>query len=467
MMRILIVDDEKQIRKILSVLLTERNYEVAEASCGEEALKVQADFQAALVLLDLSMPGMDGLQTLQKLMNAGSAPEVVMMTAFGTIRSAVEAMRLGAFDYLSKPFDNEALLLTVERALERRRLSREVEDLRIELESRYGFSEIIGLGPQMQEVFRIMAKVAKVDATVLITGESGTGKELVARAIHRRSGRCSGPFVAVNCSAIPETLVESEFFGAQKGAFTDARENRPGKFEMAHRGTLFLDEIGDLALDAQAKLLRVLQERQITPLGATRSRPVDVRVIAATNQNLEQAVARGEFRDDLYWRVNVVNIQLPPLRDRRVDLPLLIDHFLDHFNRELGLTVKTIAKDAKALLLAYDWPGNVRELENTLCRAMVLCECTTLSVADLPPRIRGESETGDSTGLQLDQGQVKLTEAVNQMTERLEKTIIIGRLAQLRGNRTATAQSLGVSRKTLFNKMRQYGLAHEEEDAEG
>jgi len=467
MMRILIVDDEKQIRKILSILLTERNYEVAEASCGEEALKVQADFQAALVLLDLSMPGMDGLQTLQKLMNAGSAPEVVMMTAFGTIRSAVEAMRLGAFDYLSKPFDNEALLLTVERALERRRLSREVEDLRTELESRYGFSEIIGLGPQMQEVFRIMAKVAKVDATVLITGESGTGKELVARAIHRRSGRCSGPFVAVNCSAIPETLVESEFFGAQKGAFTDARENRPGKFEMAHRGTLFLDEIGDLALDAQAKLLRVLQERQITPLGATRSRPVDVRVIAATNQNLEQAVARGEFRDDLYWRVNVVNIQLPPLRDRRVDLPLLIDHFLDHFNRELGLTVKTIAKDAKALLLAYDWPGNVRELENTLCRAMVLCECTTLSVADLPPRIRGESETGDSTGLQLDQGQVKLTEAVNQMTERLEKTIIIGRLAQLRGNRTATAQSLGVSRKTLFNKMRQYGLAHEEEDAEG
>ncbi len=466
-MRILIVDDEKQIRKILSVLLKERNYEVAEASCGEEALQVQADFQAALVLLDLSMPGMDGLETLQKLMSASSPPEVVMMTAFGTIRSAVEAMRLGAFDYLSKPFDNEALLLSVERALERRRLSREVEDLRAELESRYGFSEIIGLSPQMQEVFRIMAKVAKVDATVLITGESGTGKELVARAIHRRSGRCSGPFVAVNCSAIPETLVESEFFGAQKGAYTDARENRPGKFEMAHRGTLFLDEIGDLALDAQAKLLRVLQERQITPLGATRSRPVDVRVIAATNQNLEQAVVRGEFRDDLYWRVNVVNIKLPPLRDRREDLPLLVDHFLDHFNRELGLTVKTIAKDAKALLLAYDWPGNVRELENTLCRTMVLCECTTLSVPDLPPRIRGESETGDSTGLQLDHGQVKLADAVNQMTERLEKTIIISRLAQLHGNRTATAQSLGVSRKTLFNKMRQYGLTHEEEDAEG
>ena len=466
-MRILVVDDEKQIRRIVSVLLQERDYEVAEASCGEEALRLQTDFEPALVLLDLSMPGMDGLQTLQELMKTVPAPEVVMMTAFGTIRSAVEAMRLGAFDYLSKPFDNDALLLTIERALERRRLSHEVEALRTELESRYGFSEIIGLSSQMQDVFRMMAKVAKVDATVLITGESGTGKELVARAIHRRSSRCSGPFVAVNCSAIPETLVESEFFGAQKGAFTDARESRPGKFEMAHHGTLFLDEIGDLALDAQAKLLRVLQERQITPLGATRSRSVDVRVIAATNRNLEQAVARGEFREDLYWRINVVNIQLPPLRDRREDLPLLVDHFLDHFNREFGLTVKTIAKDAKALLFAYDWPGNVRELENTLCRAMVLCECTTLSVPDLPPRIRGESETGDWSGSPVDQGQVKLAEAVNQMTERLEKTIIVSRLAKLRGNRTSTAQSLGVSRKTLFNKMRQYGLTHDEEDLGG
>ncbi|RPI22552.1 MAG: sigma-54-dependent Fis family transcriptional regulator, partial [Acidobacteria bacterium] len=310
-MRILIVDDEKQIRRILSVLLREHNYEIAEASSGEEALRLQPEFQPALVLLDLSMPGTDGLETLKQLMKLSVPPEVIMMTAFGTIRSAVEAMRLGAFDYLAKPFDNEALLLTVERALERRRLSREVEALRTELESRYGFSEIIGLGPQIQEVFRIMAKVARVDATVLVTGESGTGKELVARAIHRRSVRCSGPFVAVNCSAIPETLVESEFFGSEKGAFTDARESRAGKFELAHQGTLFLDEIGDLALEAQAKLLRALQEHQITRLGASRPRPVDVRVIAATNRNLEQAVTRGEFREDLYWRVNVVNIKLP------------------------------------------------------------------------------------------------------------------------------------------------------------
>ena len=465
-MRILVVDDEKQIRRILAVLLTEHDYEVAEASSGEEALKLQPEFQPALVLLDLSMPGMDGLETLKQLMQNPSRPEVVMMTAFGTISSAVEAMRLGAFDYLSKPFDNEALLLTVDRALERRRLSREVEALRTELETRYGFSEIIGLSPQMQEVFRMMAKVARVDATVLITGESGTGKELVARAIHRRSARCSGPFVSVNCSAIPDTLVESEFFGSERGAFTDARESRAGRFETAHLGSLFLDEIGDLALDAQAKLLRALQERQITRLGGTRSRPIDVRVIAATNRNLEQAVSRGEFREDLYWRINVVNINLPPLRDRKEDLPLLIDHFLDHFNKELGLTVKTIGRDARALLLAYDWPGNVRELENTLCRAMILCECTTLSPQDLPPRIRGESEATESLPGG-DQGQVRLSDAVSQMTERVERTLIVSRLAQLRGNRTATAQSLGVSRKTLFNKMRQYGLTHEEDDEAG
>ncbi|RPJ60741.1 MAG: sigma-54-dependent Fis family transcriptional regulator [Acidobacteria bacterium] len=464
-MRILVVDDEKQIRRILSVLLTEHNYEVAEASSGEEALRLQPEFQPALVLLDLSMPGMDGLETLKQLMQTASPPEVIMMTAFGTIRSAVEAMRLGAFDYLSKPFDNEALLLTVDRALERRRLSREVEALRTELETRYGFSEIIGLSSRMQEVFRMMAKVARVDATVLITGESGTGKELVARAIHRRSARCPGPFVSVNCSAIPDTLVESEFFGSERGAFTDARESRAGKFETAHSGSLFLDEIGDLALDAQAKLLRVLQERQVTRLGGTRSRSVDVRVICATNRNLEQAVSRGEFREDLYWRINVVNIKLPPLRDRKDDLPLLIDHFLDHFNKELGLTVKTIGRDAKALLLAYDWPGNVRELENTLCRAMILCECSTLSVQDLPPRIKGESEAAESSPGG-ERSEVKLSDAVSQMTERIERTLIVSRLAHLRGNRTLTAQSLGVSRKTLFNKMRQYGLTHEENDEE-
>jgi DNA-binding NtrC family response regulator len=463
-MKILIVDDEKQIRRILSVLLKERGYEIAEASSGEEAVQLLSRFHPALVLLDLTLPGMDGLQTLRSMMETANSPEVVMMTAFGSIRSAVEAMRLGAFDYLSKPFDNEALLLTIERALERRQLSHEVEALRNELEARYGFGELIGISAGMQAVFRVMTKVARVDATVLITGESGTGKELVARAIHRRSGRSSGPFVAVNCSAIPDTLVEAEFFGSERGAFTDARESRAGKFELAHGGTLFLDEIGDLALDAQAKLLRALQERQVTRLGAAKSRAVDVRVIAATHRNLEQAISVGEFREDLYWRINVVNIKLPPLRERKEDLPLLIDHFIAHFNKELGVRVNAVAPEARALLLNYEWRGNVRELENTLCRAMILAECSRLSVDDLPARIRGEIESERGATGEGDFNQLNLTEAANRVTERLERTMIVSRLAQLSGNRTLTAQSLGISRKTLFNKMRQYGLTQEEDD---
>jgi DNA-binding NtrC family response regulator len=463
MNRILIVDDEKQIRRILSVLLTEHGYDVAEAESGEEALALQPEFQPQVVLLDLSLPGIDGLETLRRLHERDPCIDCLMMTAYGTIRSAVEAMRRGAFDYLTKPFDNDELLLIVSRALELRRLNAEVEALRNELEARYGFSEIIGISPQMQEVFRVMAKVARVDATVLIVGESGTGKELVARAIHRRSTRAAGPFVAVNCSAVPQTLIESEFFGHEKGAFTDARASRPGKFEQADGGTLFLDEIGDLSVEAQAKLLRALQDRQITRLGARRPTPVDVRVIAATNKDLERAVREGAFREDLYWRINVVSITLPPLRQRREDLPLLLDHVLDRFNRELGLAVKSIAPEARRLLLEYDWPGNVRELENTLCQAMILCDEDVLMVSDLPPRIRGELPEGPISSSS-DLNKLKLADAVRGATDRLEKMMIQARLAEHKGNRTATAEGLGISRKTLFNKMRQYNLGADEEE---
>jgi DNA-binding NtrC family response regulator len=463
MNRILIVDDEKQIRRILSVLLTEHGYDVAEAESGEEALALQPEFQPQVVLLDLSLPGIDGLETLRRLHERDPRIDCLMMTAYGTIRSAVEAMRRGAFDYLTKPFDNDELLLIVSRALELRRLNAEVEALRNELEARYGFSEIIGISPQMQEVFRVMAKVARVDATVLIVGESGTGKELVARAIHRRSTRAAGPFVAVNCSAVPQTLIESEFFGHEKGAFTDARASRPGKFEQADGGTLFLDEIGDLSVEAQAKLLRALQDRQITRLGARRPTPVDVRVIAATNKDLERAVREGAFREDLYWRINVVSITLPPLRQRREDLPLLLDHVLDRFNRELGLAVKSIAPEARRLLLEYDWPGNVRELENTLCQAMILCDEDVLMVSDLPPRIRGELPEGPISSSS-DLNKLKLADAVREATDRLEKMMIQARLAEHKGNRTATAEGLGISRKTLFNKMRQYNLGADEEE---
>jgi two-component system, NtrC family, response regulator AtoC len=293
MARILIVDDEERIRRILSMVLLEQRYAVSEVASGGQALEQLEVVQPDLVLMDLNLPGIDGIETLRRLRERNPQTSVVMMTAFATIPSAVEAMRLGAFDYLAKPFDNGELLLVVERALEMQRLNSEVERLRGELEASYGFSEIIGISPAIKEVFRIMAKVAPVNATVLITGESGTGKELVARAIHRRSDRAARSFIAVNCSAIPQTLVESEFFGHEKGAFTDAHTRRVGRFEEAEGGTLFLDEVGDLALDAQAKLLRALQERQITPVGG-RSRPTDVRVIAATNKDLARG-ARGEI----------------------------------------------------------------------------------------------------------------------------------------------------------------------------
>jgi DNA-binding NtrC family response regulator len=412
------------------------------------------------VLLDLKLPGIDGLETLKRLRALEPRLDVVMMTAHGSISSAVEAMRRGAFDYLTKPFDNDELLMLVDRALEMRRLSAENEALREEIESRYGFSEIVGISREIQDVFRLMAKVVRVDVTVLITGESGTGKELVARAIHRRSARSAGPFVAVNCSAIPQTLVESEFFGHEKGAFTDAREARPGKFEQADGGTLFLDEVGDLALDAQAKLLRALQERQIQRIGSRAPRPVDVRVVAATNKDLEKEAREGRFREDLYWRLNVVHVRLPSLRERRADLPILIDHFVDRFNRELGLAVAAIAPDARQLLCEYPWPGNVRELENTVCRAMILCEGDVLTVADLPGRVRGEP--GEGMAPRSDLSHLSLADAVAEATERLEKVMILSRLAEHRGSRTATAESLGVSRKTLFNKMRQYGLSGDE-----
>jgi len=465
MANVLIVDDERPIRRILSVLLQEQYHRVTEAGSGEEALAMMtggaADAKPDLVLLDLKLPGIDGLETLKRLRALKPRLDVVMMTAHGTISSAVDAMRRGAFDYVTKPFDNDELLMVVDRALEMRRLSTEVEALREDLEARYGFSEIVGVSREIQEIFRLMAKVVRVDVTVLVTGESGTGKELVARAIHRRSARAQGPFVAVNCSAIPQTLVESEFFGHEKGAFTDARESRPGRFEQADGGTLFLDEIGDLALDAQAKLLRALQERQIQRVGGRGSRPVDVRVVAATNKDLEKESREGRFREDLFWRLNVMHIRIPSLRERPADLPLLIDHFVGRFNRELGLAVESIAPDARQLLCEHAWPGNVRELENTICRAMILCEGETLTLADLPGRVRGET-SGEGGPPRSDLSHLSLADAVVEATERLEKVMILSRLAEHQGSRTATAESLGVSRKTLFNKMRQYGLSGEE-----
>jgi nitrogen regulation protein NR(I) len=467
MSSILIVDDEPQIRRILSVLLSENGFEVAEAESGEQGLAVAQEFRPDIALLDVNMPGMDGLALLRALLRVHSNLDCIMMTSYGTIRSAVEAMKSGAFDYIAKPFDNDELLLIINRALEMRKLSREVNELRDELSSRYGFNEIIGISPKLQAVFRTMAKVAPVDATVLIEGGSGTGKELVARALHRRSNRSSKPFVAVNCGAIPQSLFEAEFFGHERGAFTDAREARVGRFEQAHGGTLFLDEVGELPLDAQVKLLRALQDREVTKLGGRSPLKVDVRVIAATNVDLQTAVESGKFRDDLYWRLNVVKIIMPSLRNRREDIPLIIDHMFERFNRELGLDVKSIAPEARRLLELYDWPGNVRELENVVCSALIMCENCVVKAQDLPPRLRGEITVSSSEADGLseagthDISTMTLADVVKEVTEKLEKTVISSRLAEMAGNRTATAESLGISRKTLFNKMRQYGIADE------
>jgi DNA-binding NtrC family response regulator len=464
MPKILITDDEQQIRRILSVMLRERGFEVTEAESGERAVEMGMEFRPDVALLDINMPGMDGLATLRALLEQNPELDCIMMTAYGTIRSAVEAMRIGAFDYLTKPFDNDELLLIINRAIELRRLSSEVEELRAELSSRYGFNEIVGISPKLQAVFRHMAKVAPIDATVLIEGESGTGKEMVARAIHRKSLRASKPFVAVNCGAIPQALFESEFFGHERGAFTDARETRTGRFEQAQGGTLFLDEVGELPLDTQVKLLRALQEKEITKVGGRASIKLDVRVIAATNVELQRAVERGRFREDLYWRLNVVRLTLPPLRERREDIPLIVDHLMERFNLELGLNVRNIAIDARRLLEIFDWPGNVRELENAICSAMIMSEGGTITTLDLPPRIRGEVDTTSAaatTGAR-DITKGTLADAVKEAMEKLEKMMIVSRLAEFSGNRTATADSLGVSRKTLFNKMRQYELGEGE-----
>ena len=460
MATILVVDDENAIRRILSLFLTDRGHLVVEASTGEEALSAADQTAFDLAVVDYSLPGIDGLQTLGRLRERDPALASVFMTAHGSIRSAVDAIRAGASDYLTKPFDNEQLLLAIEKALEVRRLTNEVRRLRLELEAKPEFAGIVGISAPMKEVFRIMTRMSANEGTVLLLGESGTGKELVARAIHRRSPRAGGPFVAVNCSAIPATLIESEFFGTERGAFTDAKESRPGRFELARQGTLFLDEVGDLPLEAQAKLLRALQEKEITRLGGRRTVPIDVRVIAATNKDLHGEVDAGRFRQDLYFRLDVLSLRLPPLRERGEDVGILIDHFLAELGREAGTAELPLSAEARRLLLAYDWPGNVRELENVLRRALVVSDGSAIRAVDLPARLRGASETSPEAAGE----QSSLATMVARTVERVERALIQGALAACRGNRSAAADQLGLNRKTLFNKMRQYGLAAGEDE---
>jgi len=452
--RILVVDDEEKIRKILTRLLEDEEFQVKSVENGTRAIAASVSFKPDLILMDQNMPGINGIEALVSIREKLPAVTVIIITAFGEVSLAVEAIKKGAYDYLEKPFDNDKLLIMIRRALEHRRLTIELRALKQTVAVSRSFEEIIGISNAMKKVIDQAKCVVDTDASILLQGESGTGKEVIAMAIHMAGKRRDYPVITVNCGAIPFNLLESELFGHEKGAFTDARESKPGKFEQANGGTLFLDEIGELPLEAQVKLLRVLEDKKITRVGGVRPIPVDVRIISATNNNLEDRVRKGSFRLDLYYRLNVFSIMLPPLRERKEDIPLLIDHFISVYNRELRTSIRDISNQARDLLINYPWPGNVRDLQNCIQSAMILAREGIMTTEHLPMRIKGyqffENVTV-SPGTGLD-------ENLKQINSRLEKDLIVDALTKTGYNRTEAARLLKISRKTLFNKMRQYEL---------
>ena len=450
---ILIVDDEKNYLLVLSAVLEEEGYEVLTAVSGAEALEVLASSEPDLVLTDMKMPGMDGIELLERIKARDPDLPVIMMTAHGTVDKAVEAMQKGAYTYLLKPFDNERLILYVRKAISLFQVIQENRRLRRAMQSQYRFGQLIGKSRSMQAVFDTVEKVAPSGATVLIEGESGTGKELVAKAIHFNSPRRDKPFVAVSCSALAETRLESELFGHEKGAFTGAVATRKGRFELAHGGTLFLDEIGELSAGLQVKLLRVLQERSFERVGGMRPITVDIRLIAATNRNLKEEVARGRFREDLFFRLNVVHIVLPPLRERREDIRLLVNHFLEKYaaERKSGVPVKGLSPEVERLFYEYDWPGNVRELENVIERVMVLCPREIVTPADLPADFAQSSANLLQLGIPKDARLYETLEAV-------EKAMIERALRLCHNVQAHAAELLGITRSGLNQKIRRYGL---------
>jgi two-component system NtrC family response regulator len=445
--RILVVDDEPAQRELVAGFLRKQGFEVALAADGTEA---HTRFRAEpfdLVLTDQRMPGLSGLELIAALRRVNPEAAVVVMTAYGTIETAVAAIKAGAADYLTKPLNLDELLHRIRTVRERQRLVAENRELRLALSERHRVEGIIGESGRMQEVLSLVHRVAASDATVLIQGESGTGKELIAQAIHHASARASGPLVKVNCAALPETLLESELFGHEKGAFTGAVAARQGRFELAHGGTLFLDEIGDLPLHLQVKLLRVLQEREFERVGSSRPVSVDVRLIAATHRDLAALAKAGRFRDDLYYRVNVVTIVVPPLRERREDIPPLIDHFVRKFAGTNRKRISGLTRDAGDLLLRYDYPGNVRELENLIERAVVLTRDEVIGAADLPLTLQEPAaDTAPAAGL---------TAAV----EAVERRMIHEALTRANGVQTRAAEALGISERALRYKLKKYGLA--------
>ena len=449
--RVLVVDDERRQRDILQMILEAEGYETTAAGNGRQALQVAEGAGFDVVLTDLKMPDLNGIELLSEILKLQPPPLVILMTAHGTIDSAVDAMRKGAFDYLTKPLEKDELLLVLRRAMERAHLVRENRMLHEQLRDRFRLDNIVGAHGSMQDVFRIVHKVAASTSTVLIYGESGTGKELVARALHHESDRRGRPFYAVNVAALPESILEAELFGHEKGAFTGAEMRKIGLFEQASGSTLFLDEVGDLKRDLQVKLLRALQEREIMRVGGTERIRMDVRIVAATNQDLERAVREGRFREDLYYRLNVIPIVLPPLRERRTDIPLLVDHFLAKYG---GSRRRGAGEDALKTLMAYDWPGNVRELESVIERALLLGEGDLIVPADLPASVRsGAGAARRATDIEIPDTGIDL--------EAVERSLILKALDKAGGNVTRAARLLGLSRRTLQYRLEKIESAPE------
>jgi DNA-binding NtrC family response regulator len=444
--RILVVDDEDNARRAIATILGEEGYEVAEASNGVDALARIAEFSPAVVLSDVRMPQMDGLTLLKKAREQGSEATFVMMTAFASVETAVEAMRAGADNYLVKPLDADAVLVILGKALEKRSLRREAESLRDQVRQRTRFHNIIGDSPQLQGIYDVVRRAAATRATVLILGESGTGKELIAQALHQESPRKDKPFVRVHCAALSESLLESELFGHEKGSFTGAVARKEGRFELADGGTLFLDEIGEISSSVQVKLLRVLQQREFERVGGTQTLKVDVRIVAATHRDLTAEVKAGRFREDLFYRLNVVSLTLPPLRERKSDIPALVSHFLEKYSESYGKEVKGLAPGTLQALLAHDWPGNIRELENAIERAVVLAQSTELTADDLPPVLRGPRPLGS--------GSSSLIPGASMAT--IEREAILRTLEMVQGSTGRAAEILGISVRKIQYRLKEY-----------
>lgn len=443
--KVLVVDDDREMCSLLQEILTSEEFSVTAIQDSLEAAKRIAREDFDLLITDLKMKGLKGLDLMEESKKIAPLMPVIIITAFGTVESAIQAMKRGAYDYITKPFQTDELLLTVKKALENRFLKKEVTRLKREVESRYHFHQLIGKSPAMQRIYDLVEKISDTSSNVLVTGESGTGKELVAKAIHYNGVRKEGPFIAVNCAAIPETLLESELFGYKKGAFTDAKTDKKGLISEAHTGALFLDEVTEMALTLQAKLLRVIEERTVRPLGDTQSHSVDIRVISTSNRDIQSLIQQGRFREDLYYRLKVIDIELPPLRERREDIPLLVQHFIHKFNAEMNKRTSGVSEPALRVVMNHSWPGNVRELENVIQRAVTLSQQETILPEDLPssmlePREENLIEKSLKENLTLDQ---------------LEKEYIRRTLIQTGGNKSRAAEILGLDRKTLYRKIQE------------